>query len=64
MGIQLIGTFSKEFCFLLSITDIFNKCTWVIPLKDKKGITITNYFQKIIDESNLLKDKSKPKKYG
>ena len=25
---------------------------WVNPLKDKKGITITNGFQKILDESN------------
>ena len=64
VDMQLIGKFSKEICFLLSITDIFNKYAWVIPLKDKKGITITNYFQKIIDESNLIKDESKPKKYG
>ena len=25
---------------------------WVIPLKNEKGATITNAFQKIIDESN------------
>ena len=25
---------------------------WVFPLKDKKGITITNVFQKIVKESN------------
>ena len=25
---------------------------WVIPLKGKKGITITNVFQKIVKESN------------
>ena len=25
---------------------------WVIPLKDKKRITISNAFQKIVDESN------------
>ena len=28
------------------------KYVLVIPLKDKKGITITNAFQKILDESN------------
>ena len=33
------------------------KYTWVIPLKEKKGITITNAFQKMLDESN-----SKPHK--
>ena len=29
----------------------------VIPLKDKKGITITNTFQKILDESNRRPNK-------
>ena len=28
------------------------KYAWVIPLKDKKGISITNAFQNILDESN------------
>ena len=28
------------------------KYSWVIPLNDKKGITITNAFQKMLDESN------------
>ena len=31
--------------------------TWVIPLKDKKGNTITNAFQKILDKSNLKPNK-------
>ena len=30
----------------------FNKYVWVIPLKDKKGITIINVFHKISDRSN------------
>ena len=32
--------------------DIFSKCAWVIPLRDKKGATTTNVFQNILDESN------------
>ena len=32
--------------------DIFSKYAWVVPSKDKKYITITNAFQKILDESN------------
>ena len=32
--------------FLLCVVDIFSKYTWIIPLKDKKGITITNASQK------------------
>ena len=30
---------------------------WVIPLKGKKGITITNAFQKILDKSNRKPNK-------
>ena len=49
---QLISKFNKVFCFLLCFVDIFSKYAWVISLRDKKGITITNTFQKILDESN------------
>ena len=49
--IQLISKFSKGLRFLLCVTDICSKYAWVIPLKDKEGITITNPFQKILDES-------------
>ena len=37
--------------FLLCVIDIFRKYAWDIPLRDKKGTTITNAFQKILDES-------------
>ena len=33
------------------------KYAWVIPLKHKKGITITNAFQKILKESNYKPNK-------
>ena len=55
--VQLISKFNKGFGFLLCAIDIYSKYAWVVPLKDKKGITNTNYFQKILDES-----KSKPNK--
>ena len=29
----------------------FSKYAWVVPLKDKEGITIVNAFQKILDNS-------------
>ena len=48
--IQLISKFNKGFRFLFCVTDISSKYTWVIPLKYKKGITITNAFQKILNE--------------
>ena len=46
---QLIRTFNKGFRFLLSVIDIFSKYAWVVPLKDKKGISIVYAFQKILD---------------
>ena len=54
---QLISKFNEGFRFLLCVIDIYSKYTWVPPLKDKKGITITNAFQKKLKEPNR-----KPKK--
>ena len=42
---QLIS--NKGIRFLLCVIHIFSKYAWVIPLKDRKVITITNTFQKI-----------------
>ena len=55
--VHLISKFNKGFKFLLCVTDIYSKCTLVIPLKDKKGITIANAFQKVLDESNRKPNK-------
>ena len=54
---QLISKFNKGFRFLLCVINIHSKYAWVIPLKDKKRISITNDFQKILDDS-----KRKPNK--
>ena len=35
----------------MCIIDIFSKHAWVVPLKDKKGVTIANAFQKTLDDS-------------
>ena len=51
-GIKNENISSKVILFLLCVIDISSKCAWVIPLKDKKGITINNDFQKILDEIN------------
>ena len=48
---QLISNYKEGFRFLLYAIDIFSKYTWVVPFKIKKDITITNSFQKILDES-------------
>ena len=51
---QLISKFNKGIRVLLCVIDIFSKYTWVVPLKDKKDITIVNAFQKILDKSTEL----------
>ena len=40
----LISKFNKGFRFLSYIIDIESKYAWVIALKDRQGITITNDF--------------------
>ena len=48
---QLISRLNKGFRFLLCVIDMFSKYASVVPLKDKKGVTITNGFQKMFKES-------------
>ena len=47
-----MSKFNKGFRFLLCVIDIYSKYVWAIPLKDKKGVKITNVFQKTLQESN------------
>ena len=55
---QLISKFNKGTRSLLCVIDIFSKYAWVVPLKDKKGVTIVNSFQKILNDSMELHSKS------
>ena len=41
----------------MCVIDVYSKYVCVIPLKVKKGITITNAFQKILDESDRKQNK-------
>ena len=41
----------------MCVIDIFSKYAWVIPLKDKKGVSIVNTFQKTLDDSNRKPNK-------
>ena len=54
---QLLSKYNKGYKFLLCVIDIFSKYAWVIPLKDKKGISIVNAFQIILKESNRKPNK-------
>ena len=53
----MISKFNKGIRFLLCVINIYSKYAWVNPLKDKKGITITNAFQKVLKESNRKPNK-------
>ena len=48
---QSLSKYNKGIKYLLCVIDVFTKYACVVPLKDKKGITITNAFQKILKES-------------
>ena len=54
---QLISKFIKGFRFLLWVIYIFSKFDWVVPLKDKKGVSIVGAFQKILDDSDWKPNK-------
>ena len=54
---QLISKHNKGIRYLLCVIDLFSKYAWVVSLKDKKCVTITNAFQSILKTSNR-----KPKK--
>ena len=54
---QLISKFNKGFRFLLCVIDIYSKYAWVVPLKDKKGVSIINAFQNILQKSNRRPNK-------
>ena len=51
-GMQLISKINKGLRFLSCVIDIVSKYAWVVPLKDKKGASIVNAFQKFLKESN------------
>ena len=57
--VRLISKFKKGFKFLLCLIDIFSKYCWVVPLKDKKGVSIVDAFQKNLKESNRRRGQSK-----
>ena len=54
---QLISKFNNRFRFLLCVIDIFSKYVWVIPLKDKQGVSIVNAFQKILNKPGRKRNK-------
>ena len=47
---QSLNKYNKGIKYLLCAIDLFSKYAWVIPLKDNRGISIVNAFQKIISQ--------------
>ena len=54
---QSLSKKNKGIKYLLCAIDLFSKYAFVIPLKDKKGISIVNAFNKIIKQSNRKPNK-------
>ena len=49
---QSLSKKNKGIKYLLCAIDLYSKYAFVVPLKDKKGISIVNGFNKIIKQSN------------
>ena len=54
---QLLSKQNKGIKYLLCVIDLFSKCTFVVPIKDKRGVSIVNAFEKIIKQSNRKPNK-------
>ena len=52
-----MSKFNKGFRFLLCVIDIYSKYAWVLPKKDKEGVSIVNAFQSILNKSNRKPNK-------
>ena len=56
-GMQSLSRKNKGIKYLLCAIDLYSKYAFVIPLKDRKGISIVNVFNKIIKQSNRKPNK-------
>ena len=54
---QSLSRKNKSIKYLLCVIDLFSKYAFIVPLKDKKGVSIVNAFDKIIKQSNRKPNK-------
>ena len=47
---QQFSRWNKGYKYLLMVIDVFSKYGWIIPLKDKKGESVTIAFKSIFKE--------------
>ena len=59
---QSVSKYNRGIKYLFCAIDLISKYASVVPLKDKRVITIVNAFQKILDSSKSSKAKSKWRK--
>ena len=52
-----IEQMQQSISYLLCVIDVFSKYAWVVPLKDKKGVSIFKAFEKILNESERKPNK-------
>ena len=57
VDLQVRSKYDKGLRFLLFFIDSFSKYAWFVPLKDQKGVTVTNAFQKTLDKSSRKPNK-------
>ena len=54
---QLLRRYNEGIRFLLCVIDIFRKYAWVVPLKDKKSVSIVAAFESILKQLNRKPNK-------
>ena len=54
---QLLSKHNKGIRHLLCVINVFSKYAWFVPLKGKKGTTIVNTFQSILNNSKCKPNK-------
>ena len=47
---QQFSKWNKGYRYLLMVIDVFSKYGWIVPLKDKKGESVTKAFSEIFKE--------------
>ena len=55
---QLLNRYNNGIRVLLCVIDIFSKYAWVVPLKDRKGVSIVTAFRSILKQSNRKPNKT------
>ena len=47
---QSLSKYNKGIKYLLCAINLFSKYAWAVPIKEKKGVSIVNSFEKIISK--------------